>query len=152
MDKPLQSSASPRGEGSLEPFMMIILVVLGIINFLRGCVHWLVPDSGAGSIAGMALNTSSAPNIIFLLAADGIGQFAWGAVYLYIALRERRFMGAIFLLEALKSGAILFTEYVTKPPAAPIPGRFLQMTTFVTAAAIVLLSFRRPSEPAQEFP
>jgi hypothetical protein len=61
-------------------------------------------------------------------------------------------MGAVFLLEALKSGAILFTEYVTKPPVAPIPGRFLQMTTFVTAAAIVLLAFRRPSESAQEFP
>ena len=152
MDKPLQSSASPRGEVSLEPFMMIILVVLGIINFLRGGVHWLVPDSGAGSIAGMDLSTSSAPNIIFLLAADGIGQFAWGAVYLYIALRERRFMGAIFLLEALKSGAILFTEYVTKPPVAPIPGRFLQMTTFVTTAAIVLLSLRRPSQSVQEFP
>jgi hypothetical protein len=132
--------------------MMIILVVLGIINFLRGGVHWLVPDSGAGSIAGMDLSTSSAPNIIFLLAADGIGQFAWGAVYLYIALRERRFMGAIFLLEALKSGAILFTEYVTKPPVAPIPGRFLQMTTFVTAAAIVLHSLRRPSQSVQEFP
>jgi hypothetical protein len=126
--------------------------MLGVLNLLRGGVHWLAPESGAGSIAGMDLSTSSAPNIIFLLAAGGISQFAWGAVYLYIALRERRFLRPIFLLEALKSGALLFTEYVTKPPVAPIPGRYLHMTTFVTAGAIMLLSLRQTSEPVQEFP
>ena len=152
MDKPLQNSAVPRDEASLEPFMRIVLAMLGVLNLLRGGVQWLAPDSGAGSMAGMVLSTSSAPNIIFLLAADGISQFAWGVVYLYIALRERRFMGAIFLLEALKSGALLFTEYVTKAPVAPIPGRYLHMTTFVTAAAIVLLSLRQTSESMQEFP
>ena len=152
MDKPLQNSAAPKDEGSLESFMRIVLMILGGLNLLRGGVHWLAPESGAGSMAGMDLSTSSAPNIIFLLAADGISQFAWGVVYLYIALRQRRFLGAIFLLEALKSGALLFTEYVTKPPVAPIPGRYLHMTTFVTAAAIVLLSLRQTSESLQEFP
>ena len=152
MDKPLQSSAPQKDEGSLEPFMRFVLAMLGVLNLLRGGVHWLAPESGAGSIAGMDLSTSSAPNIIFLLAAGGISQFAWGVVYLYIALRERRLLGAIFLLEALKSGALLFTEYVTKPPVVPLPGRYLHMTTFVTAAAIVLLSLRQTSESLQEFP
>ena len=152
MDKPLPHTATLKDEESLEPFMRIVLAMLGILNLLRGGVHWLAPKSGAGSFAGMDLSTSSASNIIFLLAAGGISQFAWGAVYLYIALRERRFLGAIFLLEALKSGAFLFTEYVTKPPAVPIPGRYLHMTTFVTAAAMVLLSLRQTSESLQEFP
>jgi hypothetical protein len=152
VDKPLQHTATPKDEGSLEPFMRIVLAILGVLNLLYGGVHWLAPESSAGSMAGMDLSTSSAPNIIFLLAADGISQFAWGVVYLYIALRQRRFLGAMFLLEALKSGALLFTEYVTKPPVAPIPGRYLHMTTFVTAAAIVLLSLRQTSESVQEFP
>jgi hypothetical protein len=142
----------PKDEGSLEALMRIVLVMLGVLNLLQGCVHWLAPESGARSIAGMDLSTSSAPNIVYLLAAAGINQAAWGVVYLYIALRERRFLGAIFLLEALKSGALLFTEYVTKPPVVPIPGRYLHMTTFVTAAAIVLLSLRQTSESLQEFP
>jgi hypothetical protein len=152
VDKPLQHTAMPKDEGSLEPLMRIVLAMLGVLNLLQGCVHWLAPESGAGSIAGMDLSTSSAPNIVYLLAAAGINQAAWGVVYLYIALRERRFLGAIFLLEALKSGALLFTEYVTKPPVVPIPGRYLHMTTFVTAAAIVLLSLRQTSESLQEFP
>lgn len=151
MDKTLQSQTA-KEEGSLEPLMMIILAVLGVINLLRGAVHWVAPDSGAGSIAGLDLSSSSAPNIIFLLATDGISQFAWGALYLYVALRERRLLGAVFLLEALKSGAILFTEYVTKPPVAAVPGRYLHLTTFVTAAAIVLLSFRQKNDSVQEFP
>jgi hypothetical protein len=112
----------------------------------------VAPESGAGSIAGMDLSTSSAPNIVYLLAAAGISQVAWGVVYLYIALRERRLLYSILLIEALKSGALLFTEYVTKPPVVPLPGRYLHMTTFVTAAAIVLLSLRQTSESLQEFP
>lgn len=150
MDTTLQNRRA-KEEGSLEPLMMIILAVLGVMNLLRGAVHWVAPDSGAG-IAGIDLSGSSAPNIIYLLAAEGISQFAWGAVYLYVALRERRFLGAAFLLEALKSGAILFTEYVTKPPVAAVPGRYLHLTTFVTAAAIVLLSFRQRNDSMQEFP
>jgi hypothetical protein len=152
VDKPLPHTATPKDEGLLEPFMRIVLVMLGLVNLLHGWVQWLAPESGAGSIAGMGLSTSSAPNIVYLLAAAGVSQLAWGVVYLYIALRERRFLGAIFLLEAVKSGALLFTEYVTKPPVAPMPSRYLHMTTFVTAAAIVLLSLRQTSESLQEFP
>jgi hypothetical protein len=152
VDKPLQHTATPKYEASPEPVMRIVLVMLGVLNLFHGCIHWLVPESGAGSIAGMDLTTSSAPNIVYLLAVAGISQAAWGAVYLYIALRERRFLGPIFLLEALKSGALLFTEYVTKPPVVPLPGRYLHMTTFVTAAAMVLLSLRQTSESLQEFP
>ena len=152
MDKPLPHTATLKDEGSLEPFMRIILAMLGVLDFLQGCVQLVAPESGAGSIAGMDLSTSSAPNIVYLLAAAGISQVAWGVVYLYIALRERRLLYAIFLLEALKSGALLFTEYVTKPPVVPIPGRYLDMATFATAAAIVLLSLRQTSESLQEFP
>jgi hypothetical protein len=152
VDKPLPQTATPKDDGSLEPFMRIVLAMLGVLNLLYGCVHWVAPESGAGSIAGMDLSTSSAPNIVYLLAAAGISQVAWGVVYLYIALRERRLLYSIFLLEALKSGALLFTEYLTKPPVVPLPGRYLHMTTFVTAAAIVLLSLRQTSESLQEFP
>jgi hypothetical protein len=152
VDKLLPHTATPKDDGSLEPLMRIVLAMLGVLNLLYGCVHWVTPESGAGSIAGMDLSTSSAPNIVYLLAAAGISQVAWGVVFLYIALRERRLLYAIFLLEALKSGALLFTEYVTKPPVVPIPGRYLHMATFVTAAAIVLLSLRQTSESLQEFP
>jgi hypothetical protein len=152
VDKPLSQTATPKDDGSLEPLMRIVLAMLGVLNLLYGCVHWVAPESGAGSIAGMDLGTSSVPNIVYLLAAAGISQVAWGVVYLYIALRERRLLYSILLLEALKSGALLFTEYVTKPPVVPLPGRYLHMTTFVTAAAIVLLSLRQTSESLQEFP
>ncbi len=74
MDKPLPHTATPKDDGSLEPLMRIVLAMLGVLNLLYGCVHWLAPESGAGSIAGMDLSTSSAPNIVYLLAAAGISQ------------------------------------------------------------------------------
>ncbi len=80
MDKPLQSTAAPKDEASLEPFMRTVLAMLGVLNLLHGGVQWLAPESGAGSIAGMDLSTSSAPNIVYLLAGAGINQFAWGVV------------------------------------------------------------------------
>ena len=75
----LPHTATPKNEGSLEPFMRIVLAMLGVLDLLHGCVHWLAPESGAGSIAGMDLSTSSAPNIVYLLAAAGISQACLGS-------------------------------------------------------------------------
>jgi hypothetical protein len=61
VDKPLPHTATLKDQGSLEPFMRIILAMLGILDLLQGCVQLVAPDSGAGSIAGMNLSTSSAP-------------------------------------------------------------------------------------------
>ena len=79
MDKTLPHTATPKDDGSLEPLMRIVLAMLGVLNLLYGCVHWVAPDSGAGSIAGMDLSTSSAPNIVYLLAAAGISQAGLGS-------------------------------------------------------------------------
>jgi hypothetical protein len=38
---------------------------LGTIDFIRGGIHWLAPDGGAGSIAGMNLANVGGPNIVF---------------------------------------------------------------------------------------
>jgi hypothetical protein len=57
-------TATLKDEGSLEPFMRITLALLGALDFLQGCVQLAAPESGAGSIAGMDLGTSSAPNIL----------------------------------------------------------------------------------------
>ena len=47
VDKPLQHTATLKDEGSLEPFMRIVLAMLGVLNLLHGCVHWVAPESGA---------------------------------------------------------------------------------------------------------
>ncbi len=83
------------------------------------------------------------PHIIFLLATDGIGQVAWGVLYILVAERERRYIRFMFLLKAAKSGMILFTEYVSKPPVPAVPGRFMHMTTLVVATVLLLLSAKQ---------
>jgi hypothetical protein len=39
--------------------------------------HWLALDSGAGIVAGMNLSYPNSPDVVFLLATDGIGQICW---------------------------------------------------------------------------
>ena len=46
----------------------------------------------------------------------------------------------------------IFDQRLQQQRRDPVPGRFLLMTTFVTAAAIVLLSLRQTTESVQEFP
>jgi hypothetical protein len=132
--------ASNSTRDTLQTVMTVALILLGSIDLVRGGIHWLAPDSGAHSIAGMDLHNAGGANIVFLLATDGIGQMAWGVLYILVALRERRYLRFIFLLEAAKSAMILFTEYVLKPPVPAVPGRFMHMTTLVVATILFLLS------------
>jgi hypothetical protein len=123
----------------------LLLATLGVIDLVRGAFHWLAPDSGAHLIAGMDLHGPSGSNIVFLLATDGVGQIAWGILYLVVALRERKLLRLMFLLEAFKSAAVLFTEYVTKPPVPHVPGRFMHAATLSVSVAVLLFA-RNPKE------
>jgi hypothetical protein len=129
---------------TLHKVMQTVLFLLGILDLLRGSFHWLAPDSGAHIIAGMSLNNPGGKNIVFLLATDGIGQIAWGALYIWVALRDPRNLRLMFLLEAARSAMILFTEFILKPPVPAVPGRFMHMATFAVATLFLLLSTRQP--------
>jgi hypothetical protein len=85
-----------------------------------------------------------------LLATDGIEQLAWAGLYLAVALRERRFLGLMFALEGAKSALVLFTEFVTKPPSHPVPGRFMHMFTLALSAVFLLLLQRKERHHSQD--
>lgn len=136
--------------------LKVSVIGLGLIDFLRGAIHWLAPDSGAGVIAGMNLSNASGPDLIFLLATDGIGQIAWGVVYCWVALRKPQYLLGVIGLEGAKGAMLLFTEFVTKPPVHPVPGRFMHMFSLVLALTLLGLSAQerragtRPSAEADE--
>jgi len=134
---------------SAQPLPVAVLGLLGAIDLARGSFHWLVPDSGAGIVAGMDLHNAGAPNIVFLLAADGISQIAWGVLDLLVVFRERRFVPLMFAFEAARSAALLVTEYLFKPPVPPVPGRFMHMATFAVAVIMYGLARRCGFGPGQ---
>jgi hypothetical protein len=116
-----------------------VLLVLGVIDLARGGFHWLAPDSGAGSVAGMNLSYPNGRDVIFLLATDGISQIVWGIAYLFFVFRAPQLVPFALLTEVLRGLMLLATEYWLKPPGAPVPGRFMHMATTAVCAAILLL-------------
>lgn len=64
---------------------------LGLVSLLTvgpGLVHILLPDGGAGVIAGLDLSKDG-PTIIRLFAWAGTTQLVWGLMLLVIAVRYR---------------------------------------------------------------
>jgi hypothetical protein len=144
-DSSMNMNSRGAGSSATQRLQAIALAAFGVLDLARGGFHWLAPDSGAGIVAGMNLHNAGGTNIVFLLAAVGIEQVAWGVLYLYVVLRRRSLLRLMFLLEILKSAAILFTEYVQKPPAPHVPGRFMHLATLIISVGMVLLPAKRDS-------
>jgi hypothetical protein len=124
----------------------LILAGIAILNLARGAFHWLAPDSGAGSVAGMNLSYPNAPDVVFLLAVTGVSQLLWGVCYLYIAFWQRFLVSFALGTQAATSALVLVTEYWLKPPVSPVPGRFAHVTTLalsVAGLAIAVVVSRR---------
>jgi hypothetical protein len=58
-----------------------------ILSTVRSCIHLLVPDGGAGSIAGLDLSVEGAPIIIFSFALWGSAQLIYSFIQLAVAFR-----------------------------------------------------------------
>ncbi|GLV55528.1 hypothetical protein KDH_23720 [Dictyobacter sp. S3.2.2.5] len=123
-----------------------LLLLLGIIDIVRGGFHTFAPDSGAGIVAGMDLSTNGA-NIIFLLATDGVSQISFGLWYLFISLRERHLVVPALLLDWLRTGMVLYLEFVSKPPAHEVPGRFAHWSEFLLVSVVLLTLLLSSPQP-----
>ncbi len=117
------------------------LVLLGFINLARGGFHWLAPDSGAGSVAGMNLEYDNADDVIFLLGAAGLLQMVLGVWYLYIVQNKPSMIPLALGTEGGRNVLLLLTEYTFKRPAKPVPGRFMHMAVCILSI-IALIAFK----------
>lgn len=128
----------------------LVLLGIGLVNLVRGGFHWLAPDSGASSVAGMNLNYANAHDVIFLLASIGLMQVFLGIWYLYFAIKQRSLIPFALATEVIKNGLELLTEYTFKHPVTPVPGRFAHWAVLIIAAIALLFSLdsRREKKPS----
>jgi hypothetical protein len=112
-------------------FAIVILLIMGFINIARGLFHYLSPDSGSHSVAGMDIAGAAGPNIVYLLAIIGSIQFVNGLLFIYIALKQKQLVLMAFWYELLTSIMVLCLNFAFKQPVAPVPGRFANIAEFV---------------------
>jgi lipid-A-disaccharide synthase-like uncharacterized protein len=118
-------------------FAEVILIFIGVVNFARGLFHYLAPDSGAHSVAGMDTASAAGANSIYLLAAIGAMQFVNGLLFIYIALKQKQMVLSVFWYLLLMSSMVLLLNFVFKQPALPVPGRFANMAEFIIVLATI---------------
>jgi hypothetical protein len=74
-----------------------VFMLLAIVSTVRSMIHFLAPDGGAGSIAGLDLSRG-AENIIFTFSLWGLSQLIYAFIQLLIAFRYRILIPLFYLI------------------------------------------------------
>ena len=102
----------------------ILFLIIAIIGTVRSFIHFLAPDGGAGSIAGMDLSVAGADGIIFAFSLWGSAQLLYAIIQLAVYFRYRTlipFMYVLIILETLMRmfiGHIKPVHFAHTPPGA----------------------------------
>jgi hypothetical protein len=114
------------------------LALLGLINLGRGGLHVVLPDSGAGQIAGLDLSQGGAA-IVFLLAMVGVTQIGLGLADIAASLRYRMFVLPLLWVHAAQQALGLYVFHVAKPLPVSVPGEAFNMALSILILAAALL-------------
>jgi hypothetical protein len=136
---PDRSNAAYRG----SPWAWRLLILLGVVNLARGGIHFFAQDGGAGRIAGIDLSHGG-DVIVMLFAIMGLDQITWGAIDLYVALRQRAFVPLVVALTLAKQAVAALVLWVYKPLSVPAPGKYGAVLTLPLLVLALWLSLRPP--------
>jgi hypothetical protein len=124
--------------------------VLGLVNLGRGAIHFFADDGGAGRIAGIDL-ARNREVIVMLFAVMGLDQLVWGAVDLFVALRQRSWVPIALALSLAKQAVGAAVLWLYKPLPVPAPGKYGALLSLPLLAIALYLSLReQPFAAARE--
>ena len=106
---PPSTNAQYRGATASAYF----LALLGMISVIPGCIHYFLPDGGAGVIAHLDMGDRAAV-IIGVFAWMGTTQIAYGFAQLAVALRYRALTPLLLLLALIERCLGALAAWVTK--------------------------------------
>jgi len=107
----LPASTNEAYRGASASAWFLGLLALGSIG--PGCIHFFLPDGGAGVIAHLDLSTSRAV-IVGVFAWMGATQIAYGLAQLAVALRYRALTPLFLTLALIERALGAIAAWVTK--------------------------------------
>jgi len=89
-----------KADNNFQGYRIVVIVFLAIIVFTiaRSLVHILLPDGGAGSIAGLDVTVEGGQNVVSVFAVWGLSQLLMGFVYLVVFFRYKSLIPFMYLL------------------------------------------------------
>ena len=126
-----------------SPASVWFLGLYGLLELGTGCVHYLLPDGGAGVIAGLDL-TANKHTIIGVFAWMGALQIAYGLGILAVACWYRPLVPLFLGLGLLERLLMSVAAWVTKPsPTGHHPPEHYASLLLVPVLAVFLAMARR---------
>lgn len=130
-----------------HPLAFYFLILIGIKDVFRSCVHTFAPDGGSGIIAGIPLATYSEGAVMAIInsfAVYGIVQLFMAAVLWIVILRFRIWIPLMYFLMILNHVlAVVILEF--KPLPVVPPGQVGTYILLPLTFLFFLLSIKRKS-------
>ena len=127
-------------EGKYVPvFAGGYLILISCLELVTGSIHIFAPDGGANSIAGLTLNGGSA-TIIFLFASIGIGQVTNRIFTLLVAIKFRKLVIPVLIIELLKGIFLIILNFTSKGPENLYPREIGNFFTTPLIFVIIVIS------------
>jgi len=103
---------------------VIVFLLIAVIGTVRSLIHFLAPDGGAGSIAGIDLSVDGADGIIFAFALWGSAQLLYGFIQLIVYFRYKNLIPLMYMLIIMETlmriliGRVKPVQFAGTPPGA----------------------------------
>ncbi len=119
------------------------LTLAGLLELALGCIHYFLPDGGAGVIAGLDL-TQNRATIIAVFAWVGAIQIPMGLMLVLIGLRYRTFVPLGLLMVIVTRGLMSLDGWFMKGVAGGHhpPEHFASPIAVLLALVFLALSLR----------
>jgi uncharacterized membrane protein HdeD (DUF308 family) len=126
-----------------HPASAWFLVLTGVLSIIPGCIHYFLPDGGAGVIAGIDLSTR-ATTIIAVFAWLGALQIPHGIAQVIIGVRYRPLVPLFLLLVIIERGLMAIDGWLLKGANAVHhpPEHYASVLAVVLAAVALKASLR----------
>jgi hypothetical protein len=120
------------------------LVLTGILSIIPGCIHFFLPDGGAGVIAGIDL-TTRAETIIAVFAWLGAMQIPHGIAQVIIGMRYRPLVPLFLALVIVERGLMGIDGWLLKGAGAAHhpPEHYASVVAVILAAVALHLALTR---------
>jgi hypothetical protein len=125
-----------------SPLAAWFVVLTGVMSIIPGCIHYFLPDGGAGVIAHMDLS-SRAQTIIALFAWFGSMQIPHGIGQLIIGLRYRTLVPLMLMLAIVERFLLTLDGFFLKGAGGHHPpGHYGSVVALVLSVIFFILSMR----------
>lgn len=123
------------------------LALLGLNALGPGLIHYLLPDGGAGVIAGMNLANGFGKPIVAVFAWMGALQIPYGLLILAVALRYRALVPLLLALQIVQLALSAVAAWLTKGTLGGHhpPENYGVLVLLPLILVFFVLSLRRPA-------